>query len=211
MLYHFGHKFPNCLDLFVHGTTTLLIANANHVTQLSLRILSSEDPLLLNTSYKLKIHVFPIQKNIPQVKLEDPKIPRLHRCIDVPSSDLYLALLLLLSFRRAGNQIMGSHLPHSQISKGMDQKPNPLPSELQHPGLVVFLKARKRVLDLLFHLLPCQLLMMHPKEMFLKARKRVLDLLFLLLLVSAADDVCSASGEMYTNLCHLPNGKKITS
>jgi len=31
--------------------------------------------------------------------------------------------------------------------------------------------------------------MMHPKEMFLKARKRVLDLLFLLLPVSAADDV----------------------
>jgi hypothetical protein len=53
----FGHKFPNCLDLFVHETSTLLIANANHVTQLSVRILSSEDPLLLNTSYKLKIHV----------------------------------------------------------------------------------------------------------------------------------------------------------
>jgi hypothetical protein len=28
------------------------------------------------------------------------------------------------------------------------------------------LKARKRVLDLLFLLLPCQLLMMYPKEMF---------------------------------------------
>jgi hypothetical protein len=37
-----------------------------------------------------------------------------------------------------------------KISKGMDQKPNPLPSELRHPGLVVFLKARKRVLDLPF-------------------------------------------------------------
>ncbi len=30
----------------------------------------------------------------------------------------------------------------------------------------MFLKARKRVLDLLFLLLPCQLLMMYPKEMF---------------------------------------------
>jgi hypothetical protein len=181
MFYHFGHKFPNCLDLFVHETTTLLIANANHVPQLSVRILSSEDPLLLNTSNKLKIHVFQFTKIFLQVKLEDPKIPRLHHCTDVPSSDLSLALLLLRSsFRRARNQIVVSHLPHSQISKGMDQKPNPLPSELQHPGLVVFLKARKRVLDLLFRLLPCQLLMMYPKEMFLKAGKRVLDLLFLL-------------------------------
>ncbi len=48
-------------------------------------------------------------------------------------------------------------------------------------SFVVFLKARKRVLDLLFRLLPCQLLLMYPKEMLLKARKRVLDLLFLLL------------------------------
>jgi hypothetical protein len=62
MFYHFGHKFPNCLDLFVHETTTLLIANANHVTQLSVWILSSEDPLLLNTSNKLKIHVFQFTK-----------------------------------------------------------------------------------------------------------------------------------------------------
>ncbi len=58
MFYHFGHKFPQLFRLFVHETTTLLIANANHVTQLSVRILLSEDPLLLNTSYKLKIHVF---------------------------------------------------------------------------------------------------------------------------------------------------------
>ncbi len=124
------------------------------------------------------------------MKLEDPKIPRLHRCCtDVPSFDLSLALLLLRSFRRAGNQIVVSHLPHSQISKGMDQKPNPLPSGLQHPGLVVFLKARKRVLDLLFRLLPCQLLLMYPEEMFLKARKRVLDLLFSSSSVSAAADV----------------------
>jgi hypothetical protein len=91
-------------------------------------------------------------------------------------------LLLCCSCDLSGEpEILVSHLQHSQISKGMDQKPNPLPSELQHPGLVVFLKARKRVLDLLFGLLPCQLLLMYPKEMFLKAGKRGLDLLFLLL------------------------------
>ncbi len=69
-------------------------------------------------------------------------------------------------------------------------------------------KARKRVLDLLFRLLPCQLLLMYPKEMFLKARKRVLDLLFLLLLACQLLMMCSASGKMYRNLCHLANGKK---
>jgi hypothetical protein len=141
LFYHFGHKFPNCLDLFVRETTTLLIANANHVTQLSVQILSSEDPFFVEYKLQTKDSCFSIHQNIPQVKLEDPKIPRLHRCCtDVPSSDLSLALLLLRSFRRAGNQIVVSHLPHSQISKGMDQKSNPLPSELQHPGLVVFLK-----------------------------------------------------------------------
>jgi hypothetical protein len=82
------------------------------------------------------------------VKLEDPKIPRLYHCTDVPTSDLSLAPPLLRSSRRAGNQIVVRDLPHPQISKEWNHKSNQLLSEQDHPGLV-FLKARSELDHLL--------------------------------------------------------------
>ncbi len=102
----------------------------------------------------------------------------LHRCSKFRPFSCSAAPPIFQESRKSNRGEPSSALTDFQ---GNGSEPNPLPSELQHPGLVVFLKARRQVLDLLFRLLPCQLLMMYLKEMFLKARKRVLNLLFLLL------------------------------